>query len=147
MIFRGYRNRRGYLQTQILGWILETDTLKYRRIGVYVMALFFYWNIFDKKFFLVVRLINPNYMGRWGYSVFRCFTVRYKFSLSFDPNFEEKSWDISTPILKNFFFTPSKKWLRVSIHTFLGELHHRELEYAVFLPNLLTTYFLILTSL
>ena len=46
-------------------------------------------------------------------------------------------------LMKNFFLTPSKSRCRVSNPTFLGEIDHDEPEYAVFLPNLLTTFFLI----
>ena len=49
--------------------------------------------------------------------------------------------------MKIFFFTPTKIWFRVTDPTFFGELAHDELEYAVFLPDLLTTFFLIVTSL
>ena len=77
---------------------LDHKTLEYRRIGPHLAAtFFFYCNIFDKNFFLVLRLIDSFLEVDGGGSIFRCFTVSYKFSLSFDPNFMEKSWDISTP--------------------------------------------------
>ena len=46
-----------------------------------------------------------------------------------------------------FFVTLSKKLFGVLSPTFLGELDQDELEYAVFFPNLLNTFILILTSL
>ena len=45
--------------------------------------------------------------------------------------------------MKNVVFAQFKIWCIVSNRTYPSELDHDELEYAVFLPYLLATFFLI----
>ena len=94
-----------------------------------------------------------------GKSVFWCFTVRFKFTLWYDPIIGvEKSRDISTSIIeriynslvilmKKWLLLPSKNWCRVSYYISRLIVNHDELEYAVFLPNLLTTFCFLSSSL
>ena len=65
------------------------------------MATFFLLQHLLTKIFHSCEIDPLNFLGiNGGCIVFRCFTVRYKFTLSFDPNFVEKSREILIQIIE-----------------------------------------------
>ena len=150
-------DREGGLQTHIFGcigpWGARICMVKFKLRGYFL----FYRQISDKNVFLV-RFRQLKFLGVDGDKVYldtllHVISLRYRLTITSWKNPEilrhqsRKFLKSLVILMKNVVFTPFKIWCIVSNLTDPSELNYGELEYAVFLPNLLTTFFLICTSL